>query len=152
MDATWKKLSNQACRAAERGDAKRLRELQQVDPTLLTQGRPRAPLWLAASNGHVEVVKLLLRAKADPAREDWETTACAIPEAPLQVAARNGHDAVVAILEPLAQPLQLRQLMTYGSGSKPNRNLPASAGSSAMSKAFGWSPCTLRPTTANRRS
>ena len=113
-NSAWKSLSKKACLAAERGRLEILRELGEKDRTLLIDGRPRAPLWLAARNGQLAAVRILVESGADPCREDWDGTACSVPECPMQAAARAGHTEIVKVLEPLVGALELRHLIALG--------------------------------------
>jgi len=54
--------------------------------------RGRTALWSASSEGHVEVVRLLLAAGADP-------TVRGYGETPLSIGEKKGHADVVEILK-----------------------------------------------------
>jgi ankyrin repeat protein len=80
--------------AAERGNAGRVRELLEKRPDLAdeTDGRTLSALHYAASEGHAEVVRVLLDSGADP------KVSALGGMTPLFLAAAGGHAPVVVLL------------------------------------------------------
>lgn len=74
----------------------------------------RTPLVVAAANGHVEVVRLVLRRGADPEKSDPNGGT------PLFWAANNGHLAVVELLLDTGLDLDRTTKSIYLSGNGPN--------------------------------
>ena len=83
------------CHAAAGGDAKKVRELlhkNKVDVNAADYDK-RTALHLAASEGHYEIVKILLESRASiNARDRWGST-------PLDDANRQNHSLIAAYLK-----------------------------------------------------
>ncbi|MBN1759585.1 MAG: ankyrin repeat domain-containing protein [Chitinispirillaceae bacterium] len=81
--------------AAEKGDLAAVEALIRMTPNLVKarNGDQQTALHLAAGNGHLEVVKFLLKSNADPEAKDM------INFTPLHYASGFGYVEVVAVLE-----------------------------------------------------
>jgi ankyrin repeat protein len=79
--------------SAERGDSERLIQLVEKEPEIDAQDEfGRTPLMLAALNGHIDVVRLLLENGANPAIEaKFGATA-------LSFAETKGYEDIVEVL------------------------------------------------------
>ena len=92
------RLQKQLCAAVEAGDVAAVRTLlaeEGADPAVAEDGNPtRPPVYLAARDGHVDVVKALLASNADGNQANTD-----IGATPVYVAAQNGHVAIVALLK-----------------------------------------------------
>lgn len=92
--------------AAANGDNDRVVLLLKQDPTLLEycQRNGRTALWMAASQGHTNTVKVILHHKAKKLEEDRDKFEEYINQtdiegiSPLFIAVKNGHDEVVKLL------------------------------------------------------
>jgi ankyrin repeat protein len=116
-------------KAAERGDAVRVRELLASDSTLANAkgAHNKTPLHWAAEKNHVEVAELLVAAGADINSEvTWGMT-------PLAWAANMGSRAVAEIL------------LAHGAGPQLNMWCAAGLGMLDMVESFWNSPATLKP-------
>jgi hypothetical protein len=116
-------------KAAERGDAVRVRQLLEADSTLANAkgAHNKTPLHWAAEENHLEVAKLLLAAGADlNAETTWGMT-------PLAWAANMGSRPVAEVL--------------LGHGAGPQLNLWCAAGLGMLEvvESFWDSPNTLKP-------
>lgn len=123
-------------KAAERGDAARVRQLLEADSTLANAkgAYNKTPLHWAAEKNHPEVAKLLLAAGADlNAEVDWGMT-------PLAWAANMGSRPVAEIL------------LGHGAGPQLNMWCAAGLGMLDVVKSFWDSPNTLKPGAGQARS
>jgi ankyrin repeat protein len=82
--------------AAAVGDANRIREILDADPSRIHEARPNGRLALraAAERGEDDIVRLLLERGADPAWPDWDASRGAA----LHEAARQGNEPIVRLL------------------------------------------------------
>ena len=87
------------CNAAEAGDLAQISDMVRADPESIHAVHPqrqRKELHLAAEQGHVEVVRVLLEAGAEPL-EDFHCTG--YRNCPLTLAREAGHNGVVALID-----------------------------------------------------
>jgi ankyrin repeat protein len=82
--------------AAAIGDADRIREILDADPSRIRDARPNGRLALRAAveRGHDHIVRLLLARGADPTWPDWDASRGAA----LHEAARQGNEPIVRLL------------------------------------------------------
>jgi ankyrin repeat protein len=82
--------------AAAVGDADRIREILDADPSRVHEARPNGRLALRAAveRGHDHIVRLLLARGADPTWPDWDSSRGAA----LHAAARQGNEPMVRLL------------------------------------------------------
>ncbi|ORY61608.1 ankyrin repeat-containing domain protein, partial [Pseudomassariella vexata] len=80
--------------AAKSGDVQTLRRLliQEVSPEF-TNIEGETPLWIAAAEGHRDIVELFIKAGADLNFQDENG------QTAVSIARENGHEGVVRILE-----------------------------------------------------
>jgi len=85
--------------AANDGRANMVALLLKNKATVDAPGRlQRTALWLASSNGHTDIVRMLLEAGADPARKGYLQAIAGYDRTPLQVAQDKGYSEIVSLL------------------------------------------------------
>jgi len=123
-------------KAAERGDAVRVRQLLEADSTLANAkgAYSKTPLHWAAEKNYLEVARLLLAAGADINSEvTWGMT-------PLAWAANMGSRPVAELL------------LAHGAGPQLNMWCAAGLGMLDVVRSFWDSPTTLKPGAGQTRS
>ena len=106
--STTSNLQNQLCAAVKAGEEDAVRKLLKADgadPAVPGDADPtRPPIYVAARDGFLEIVKMLLQHNADPNQAKTDTG-----PTPVYMAAQNGHVACVKVLlEHNADPNQGR--------------------------------------------